>query len=62
MAEETVHEVGYINDEHRHALISVHNPSLLNANDQFVQIALSIDSAITLRDNLNSFLARHCGG
>ena len=58
---ERVCEVGYINDQLKHVLISVLNPSLCNAQrpTKLVQIAITIDSAITLRAELNAFLKAH---
>lgn len=56
---ERVGPVGYINDERAHALISIYSPTLLNAGTDFVQVAVSIDSALTLRAELNAFLAAH---
>jgi hypothetical protein len=45
----------------KHALVSIYNPALLNANTKhhFVQIAISIDGAISLRAELNLFLKQH---
>lgn len=57
--EERIAEVGYINTQKQHALISVYHPSLLNAGSDFVQVAISIDSAIKLRAELNAFLGSH---
>ena len=61
MAEERIAAVGYINEQQRHALISIHNAAILNSDVDFVQVAVSIDGAIKLRDELNKFLARHYG-
>ena len=52
--------LGYINDERKHVLVSIHNPSLVNADRrEFLQVAITIDSAITLRAALNEFLLQH---
>ena len=51
--------VGYINDQMQHVLLSFCNPSLQSASPGFVQVAITIDTAITLRAELNAFLAQH---
>ena len=60
--QEVLGPFGYINDEHRHVLISIRDPSLLNAIPQggdILQFALTIDTAIALRAELNAFLTAH---
>ena len=59
MTEERIAPVGYINDKCEHALISIYNPALLNPSSASVQVAISIDGAITLRAALNAFLRDH---
>lgn len=61
---ERVAEIGYINDAHEHALISIFDPALLTAYDgpqpqRSVQVAITISSAIELRAKLDAFLAAH---
>ena len=58
---EHVCEVGYINDEMKHVLISIQHPTLTNVypKPSCIQVALTIDSAIVLRAELNAFLAQH---
>ena len=51
--------VGYINDELKHALLSISPPALANLGDDFVQVAISIEQAIELRAALNQFLVEH---
>lgn len=64
MAEEIL-ELGYINEEMKHAMISVKNPTLLNdgkfGNDtpQFCQLVITIESAIILKAKLDQFLKGH---
>jgi hypothetical protein len=57
--QERIAPVGCINDERRHALISIYHPALLNASPdlEFVQVAISIDGAVALRAALDAFLA-----
>lgn len=62
MADERIAEVGYINPDQQHALVSIYNPALLNPGSDFVQVAVSIKGAIKLRDELDAFLAMHYGG
>lgn len=59
MNAERIAEVGYINSECKHTLISIYHPALLNPGPGFVQVAISIDGAITLQAELNAFLAAH---
>lgn len=60
MAKERIHEIGYINDDRQHVLISIHNPAILPVpHDNFVQFAITIDGAIELRAHLNAFLDAH---
>lgn len=59
MKEERIAEVGYINEQRQHALISIYNPALLNPNKDSVQVAISIKGAKALRDFLNEFLEAH---
>lgn len=56
---ERVAEVGYINSDMEHALVSIYEPALLNPSMDGVQVAITIESAILLRANLNRFLAQH---
>lgn len=57
---ERVAPVGYINEDRLHALISIYDPALLNAyNKDAVQVAITIDTAIELRAELNRFLEQH---
>jgi hypothetical protein len=57
---ECVGPVGYINEDCEHAMMTFVNPTLVNAADKrFVQIVVSIDSAILLRAGLNAFLTLH---
>lgn len=64
---ERVAEVGYINADEEHALISIFEPPLLNATTSqwkdrtSVQVALSIDTARLLASNLQAFLEAHDG-
>lgn len=58
--DERIADVGYINPEMKHCLISIYNPSLLNSDGkEFVQVAITVDNAIILRANLNKFLLDH---
>ena len=57
--EESIAGVGYINDEHKHALISIFNPALLNPRRDYLQFAITIETAIQLRAALNAFLNQH---
>lgn len=58
--EERVCEIGYINKEMKHALITIINPALRNvSNPSVIQVAVSIDGAIALRAELNAFLKMH---
>ena len=59
MTKERIAEVGYINDKCEHALISIYDPALKNFGTNFVQVAVTIDGAITLRAELNAFLRKH---
>jgi hypothetical protein len=56
---ERIGEVGYIDEEKKHALIGIYEPALLNHGADFVQVAITIESAIALRAELNAFLAAH---
>ena len=60
---EWIAPVGYINDEERHLLIGIWNPALLSphkdVNGSSVQVAITIESAMTLRAELDAFLAAH---
>jgi hypothetical protein len=56
---ERVCQVGYINPDMEHVLISIFNPALLNPDRSFVQVAITIESAIALRAELNAFLKAH---
>jgi len=60
--EEHIAEIGYINDDLEHALVSIYNPALLNPGAGSVQVALSIKGAVRLRDELDKFLMTHYGG
>jgi hypothetical protein len=57
--------LGYINDERRHCLISVREPSLATCGrcdlvgKEMIQITISIETACELRAKLNHFLAKH---
>ena len=62
MKQERIAEVGYINEAQQHALISIYNPPILNAGSVFVQVALTIQGATKLRDELDAFLASHYSG
>jgi hypothetical protein len=64
MSEERISQVGYINGEMKHALISIYGAALLNPNriEKSVQVAISIKGATELRDRLDEFLAGHVGG
>lgn len=57
--QERIGPLGYANDERTHLLISIFGPSILNPGEDFVQVALSIDNAITLRAELNAFIKQH---
>jgi hypothetical protein len=59
---ERIADVGYINSERRHALISIYDPALLNPGKDSVQVAISLEGATALRDRLDEFLSRHIGG
>lgn len=56
---ERIAQVGYINDECLHALISIYQPALINAGENSVQVALTITSAETLHWELGAFLRKH---
>lgn len=56
---ERIAEVGYLNSEMKHALISIFNPALLNPGPDSVQVAISIDGVFALRAELNAFLKRN---
>lgn len=63
---ERIDDIGYINADRQHALISVFDPPLLNASTEFahanwrgVQVALSIEAAADLYQKLGAFLADH---
>jgi hypothetical protein len=62
MKAERVEKIGYINNTREHALISIHDPAIVNDEDRFVQIAISVDAAVKLRDRLDAFLAAHYSG
>ncbi len=53
---ERVAEVGYINEQRKHALISVYNPAVLNPGTDFVQVAVTIATLRDLRDKIDEFL------
>ena len=55
---ERIAKVGFINEEQKHALISIYNPALINAGSDWVQVAVSIDGAMALKAELNAFLVR----
>jgi len=57
---ECIGTVGYVNENLEHALLTFINPALVNAMDRtFVQIAISVEGALTLRAELNAFLKNH---
>lgn len=56
---ERIAEVGYINEHMMHAMISIYNPAIINAEQASVQVVISIDGAIQLRAELNAFLKQH---
>lgn len=56
---ERIAPVGYANADRRHALISIYEPAIVNCGTDFAQVLITIDSAITLRAELNAFLAAH---
>jgi hypothetical protein len=60
---EEVCDIGYINPERKHALISIKAPSLNSCHCSWqrnmAQFAITIESAIVLRAKLNAFLAQH---
>jgi len=51
--------VGYINDEERHCMISVKRPAMSNPRSPFVQVVLKIEDARRLCDLLEEFLEAH---
>lgn len=51
--------IGYLDDKREFALISVFNVPLINPGDWGVQIALTIDGAMALRETLDEFLTLH---
>ena len=53
---ERIAKVGYINEDCQHILVSIYNPALLNPGSDWVQVAITIEGAITLRDNLDAIL------
>jgi hypothetical protein len=57
-------EIGYINTERKHALISVRNPTLCNApyNTGVVQVAITLSSAREMKAKFHAFLEWHAGG
>jgi hypothetical protein len=61
MKEERIAQVGYINEEMQHALISIYGAALLNPSvaNKSVQVAMSIKGATALRDRLDEFLSEH---
>ena len=58
---EEVRPVGYINGHMKHVLITIRDPTLVNGGlrRDFVQVAITIESAIVLRAELNAFLKEH---
>lgn len=57
---EQIHEIGYVNAEMKHAMISITEPALCTPfNTKFVQIVITIEGAIELRAQLNAFLLAH---
>ena len=59
---EEIAGIGYINDERKHVMMSIRDPSLCNlprGHNSFVQVVITIDNAILLRAMLNKFLTEH---
>lgn len=51
--------VGYINDECAHAMISINSPVMVNADPNFAQVVMTIADAERLSDRLRAFLLVH---
>lgn len=51
--------VGYINEHQQVALVHIESPGIVNAGVDFVQIAITVETAIDLRAALNAFLKVH---
>lgn len=53
--------VGYINDEHKHILVSIKRPSLTSQypRPDIIQFAIEIERATWLHNALGEFLHRH---
>jgi len=57
---EQVHDVGYVNEERKHLLISISEPTMcVPFNVEFVQIVITIETAMELRAQLDAFLIKH---
>jgi hypothetical protein len=53
--------IGYINDDKAHALISIKDAVLTDKwdDDKFSQVVLTIEDAIVLRSKLSDFIKSH---
>ena len=58
-SEEWVAPVGFCNTETEHVLLSFYNPQIINVAPQSAQIVLTLDGAISLRAELDSFLKQN---
>ena len=59
---ERIDPVGYINEEHEHILLGFRDPALFNPSrppERWVQVAITIESAVQLRAELDAFLRSH---
>lgn len=52
--------LGYINEDEAHILISIKNPSLAIVDGrEFAHVAITVKTAVGLRDTLSEFLRVH---
>ena len=56
---EQIHDIGYVNEQQKHCLISISNPPLVSPGPNFLQLIITIEGAMELRAQLNAFLLRH---
>lgn len=56
---EKIDQIGYVNPDCEHALISIFKPALATSGNGYVQVAITIDGAIKLYAELDAFLRSH---
>lgn len=61
---EEIRPVGYINENRKHCMININDPTLCNhdlGDNRFLQVVLTIENIIKLRNEINLFLTQHSG-